>query len=60
MIENPPTCEHCKRKPVRVVRFENPTTYIVSRLCEDCVSVVLKSDMPFPDKMQLLKVRELP
>jgi len=41
------------------MRCENPTTYIVSRLCEDCITVVLKSDMLFPDKMQLLKVREM-
>jgi hypothetical protein len=59
MIEETPKCEHCKKKPVRVVRFKNPTTYMVSRLCEDCMSIVLKSDLPFPDKMQLLKVREL-
>jgi hypothetical protein len=60
MKEETPTCEQCKKKPVRVVCFENPTPYIVSRICEDCISVVLKSDLPFPDKMQLLKLRELP
>jgi hypothetical protein len=59
MSKKIPTCEHCKKKPVRVVRFENPTTYVVSRLCADCVTVVIKSDLPFPDKMQLLKVREM-
>jgi hypothetical protein len=60
MKEETPTCEHCKKKPVRVVQFANPKAFVIGRLCDDCMSVVLKSDLPFPDKMQLLRVRELP
>jgi hypothetical protein len=60
MSKKNPTCVHCGKKPVRVVQFANPKAFVIGRLCEDCVTVVLKSDLPSPDKMQLLRVRELP
>jgi hypothetical protein len=46
---------------VRVVQFANPKAFVIGRLCDECVSVVTKSiELSFLDKIQLLRVRELP
>jgi hypothetical protein len=61
MSEELPTCEHCGNKPVRVIQFAKPKTSVIGRLCDDCVSVVTKSkELSFPEKIQLLRMRELP
>jgi hypothetical protein len=57
-----PKCEHCKEKPVRVVKFiTHEGEYhadVIGRICEDCVSKILKSDLGFYEKMQLMVLRQ--
>lgn len=62
MSKKIPTCEHCKKKKVRVIRFANePNKISIGRLCDKCITVVCKNDeYSFLEKMHLLMFRDLP
>ena len=58
-MTNLPTCEHCGEKPVRVVELVTGEK-LIGQVCDDCVSEICKSDLPFAEKMQLMMLMTAP
>ena len=62
MIDDLPTCEHCKKLPVRIVTLigdDKKQQCMIGRVCDDCQHLICGFDLPFAEKMHLMMLRPI-